>query len=207
MVFESFLWRNTTEFASFCDLPRQVDLAVTGQIALGWTVTRGAARDVVTLTNTTGDTGLATCISKRVREWDFATAGDGTARVTWDLHAAPMTQLSPSMKLGQVVGPPTAELVVKSNRGSLLFCHESSLESHPGLAGSLTARWNIQDGLVGDVQVDSHLDESLVACAVNKIRRWRFTGLADGPIQATFEFKPKAPEAEIMVAEVAFEPK
>lgn len=209
VLFASLVERNTPQLADCNHMARQANVAVTGWIVIRWTVNRGVARDVVTLTNTTGHTALATCIAGRVGKWDFATVGDGIAQVSWDVDIAPATQLAPRVKLGTVEGPPNAEWGVNSNLGSLTFCHEQSLRYHPGpgLAGSLTARWTLQGALVGDVRIDAHLDDELAACAVAKIRRWKFLGLQDGPMKATFEFEPRDNRTGHKVAISFFEPK
>jgi hypothetical protein len=207
VLFGSLVESNTPQLAECNHLARQANLAVTGWIVLRWTVKRGVARDIVTLTNTTGHTPLATCMAARISKWDFATVGDGIAQVSWDVDLAPPTQLAARVKLGTVEGPPKAEGVVKSNLGSLMFCHEQFLRSHPGVPGSLTARWTTQGARVADVRIDTHLEDELAACAVAKIRRWKLLGVPDGPMKATFAFDPRDLGVSQRVAISFFEPK
>jgi len=95
-----------------------------------------------------------------------------------------------------VEGPVSAsgvKAVVKSNRGSLLFCHEAALRTNPKVAGKLEVEWRVEsEGAVDvDVVVNTTDDKALESCVVQKIRKWKFVGIEDGVVKNTFVFQPK----------------
>jgi hypothetical protein len=73
--------------------------------------------------------------------------------------------------------------VVVGHMGSLRSCYQSEVKRNPSLAGTVTAKWEIQPaGHVTKVRLaDSTLrNEHVEECIVREVRRWRFPSSASG---------------------------
>jgi hypothetical protein len=83
--------------------------------------------------------------------------------------------------------------VVRSNKGSLLFCHEQALKKNPKVAGKIVVGWTVSANTATDVYVIDNTtdDRDLETCVISKIRRWKFIGVEDGGVKNTFVFQPK----------------
>lgn len=95
-----------------------------------------------------------------------------------------------------VEGPLSAsgvKAVVRSNRGSLLFCHEQALRTNPKVAGKIVVEWRVESEAAADVDITDNTtgDKALESCVVSKIKRWKFAGIEDGVVKNTFVFQPK----------------
>jgi hypothetical protein len=83
--------------------------------------------------------------------------------------------------------------VVKSQKGTLLACHENALKTNPKVAGKVVVEWVVAAGAATDIHVvDNTTDDAgLESCVVTKIKRWKFTNIPDGNVRQTFVFQPK----------------
>lgn len=119
-----------------------------------------------------------------------AVGGGGT------LDKVPVVKVKPSLSTGDMDydgGDSTnVKGVVKANRGNLTYCYETRLKLNPKLAGKLVLRWTVAAGVAQDVHIVDNTtdDDEFGSCVVSKIRRWKFTEVADGTVTQSFVFQP-----------------
>lgn len=81
--------------------------------------------------------------------------------------------------------------IVKAHRGDLVYCFEDASRRNPGIGGRLELVWEIRAGRAGEIDVvtNASADAGFASCVVEKVRRWRFDGVADGDAGYAFVFK------------------
>ncbi|MBT3219511.1 MAG: AgmX/PglI C-terminal domain-containing protein [Proteobacteria bacterium] len=59
----------------------KANAGLAGRVEVTWFVEDGSTRDVVIISNTTGDSELASCIEKKINRWKFPASVEG--KITW----------------------------------------------------------------------------------------------------------------------------
>lgn len=116
--------------------------------------------------------------------------GDRTVAV----EAAPQVKVQPKVSTGsldfggeQVKG---LEAVIRTRRGQLQYCYESSLKTNPNLSGRVVVAWEVINERAEDLYIHTNTtgDDAFARCLMDKIKRWPFRGVDDGPAKMPLQF-------------------
>ena len=108
---------------------------------------------------------LAACLVAAAARWQFSPAADaGITVVTYPFLLRP--------------APAAALVADDERRADIRACHEQALWRHPGVAGALTLRINVDDAArvrTAMITEASISDEKLLTCITSAAQHWRFT--------------------------------